>query len=333
MKISVAMATYDGEMYLQEQLQSIAEQVRLPDELVICDDGSTDRTGGIIRDFAASAPFAVEVHENRTSLGPIENFQRAIELGRGDVLVLCDQDDRWRPEKLLRIDNCLLSSPNTGLLFSDAELIDQDGQSLNRRLWQYTFKANDQKQFRAGKAFEVLLQRHVVTGATMAFRQRFRKMILPLPTDIPLIHDGWIALIIAACSDVAILPEALISYRLHPGQHLGIEPFQQRVREPDSRGSTALARRSHYYSGEIRKLRAVQKRLALLGHLIKEPAQLERLQSRTVYLEKLLTHFIARGGLPEGRLSRSEIVIKELVTWRYHRYSRGFLSVLRDLSI
>jgi glycosyltransferase involved in cell wall biosynthesis len=333
MKISIAMATYNGEMYLQPQLRSIAEQLRLPDEVVICDDGSTDRTGEIVRDFAASAPFLVRVHENPTSQGPIENFQRAVELCDGDIIVLCDQDDCWRPEKLIRIEETFSSSPKAGLLFSDAELIDQDGHSINRRLWQYTFKAKYQKQIRTGKAFELLLQRHVVTGAAMAFRQSFREMILPLPTDIPLIHDGWIALIIAAISDVAMLPEPLISYRLHPGQYLGIEPFKQRLPENKSKDSSSLARRSEYYLGEIRKLRTVQKRLAVIGNRGGDPNLRERLQSRTDYLEKLLTHLLARSGLPEGRLGRGQIVLGELLTFRYHRYSRGLLSALRDLSI
>jgi glycosyltransferase involved in cell wall biosynthesis len=333
MKISVAMATYDGEMYLREQLQSIAEQFRLPDEVIICDDGSSDGTKQICRAFAASMPFVVRLQANQSNLGPIRNFQQAVELCNGDVIVLCDQDDCWYPEKLLRIEQTFSSSPNVGLLFSDAELIGERGHLLNRRLWQYTFKTRYQRQFRTGKAFEVLVQHDIVTGATLAFRERFRDVVLPLPTDIPLLHDGWIALILAAITDVAILREPLIKYRLHRQQHLGFEPFKERVPEVNSQDLSPLAMRSSYYSGEIKKLLVVQQRLTAMARMIEDPTLLTSLQARIAYVETLITHFRAREGLPEGKWSRGQTVLKELLTLRYHRYSRGLLSVLRDLSI
>ena len=333
MNISVAMTTYNGARYLQEQLQSIAEQSRLPDQVVIVDDQSSDQTLELIDAFATRAPFLVNPEVNETTLGPTKNFQRAVELCSSEIIVLCDQDDRWHPEKLFRIEQVFSSSPNVGLVFSDAELIDEQGKSLNRRLWQHTFKEDYELAIRSGKAFELLLQHDVVTGATMAFRQCFRNAVLPFPTGSPLLHDGWIALIIAAIGEVSTLRQPLIEYRLHPQQSLGIEPFNKRQKPVDSNHRSRLTKRSSYFSGQIEKLQAVRQRLDAVSRLSDARMFLETVPARIAYVERLMNHFRVRGGLPKGKLWRAPIVLKELLTFRYHRYSRGWLSALRDLTI
>lgn len=100
MKISIAMATYNGAKYLQEQLDSFVTQTRQPDELVVCDDGSSDATVEILRHFAAGAPFAVEIHENEVNLSHAKNFEKALSLCGGDVIFFSDQDEVWFPEKV-----------------------------------------------------------------------------------------------------------------------------------------------------------------------------------------------------------------------------------------
>jgi glycosyltransferase involved in cell wall biosynthesis len=83
------------------------------------------------------------------------NFQKAVELCEGEIIVLCDQDDRWHREKLFQINEAFSACPNVGLVFSDAELIDEHGKSLNRRLWEQTFTDNYQRAIRSGRAFEL----------------------------------------------------------------------------------------------------------------------------------------------------------------------------------
>src|SRR5580698_1985958 len=100
MKLSVALCTYNGERFLPEQLASIREQSRLPDELVICDDASADQSVAIATRFAERAPFPVRIEANSRNLGSTPNFARAIELCNGDAIVLSDQDDVWLPDKL-----------------------------------------------------------------------------------------------------------------------------------------------------------------------------------------------------------------------------------------
>src|SRR2546423_12239051 len=99
MKISIAMCTYDGGRYLREQLDSLASQRRLPDELIVSDDGSSDNTVMIIEEFSSSSPFPVHFSVNDTNLGTIRNSEKAVRACNGDVIVPCDQDDVWYSDK------------------------------------------------------------------------------------------------------------------------------------------------------------------------------------------------------------------------------------------
>jgi glycosyltransferase involved in cell wall biosynthesis len=130
LRISVAMCTFNGGRYLEEQLESIGAQTRPPCELVVCDDGSTDDTISILKRFEANAPFPVRIVQNGTRMGSTRNFDQAIGMVRGELIALCDQDDRWLPHKLERLSNCLIENPFLGGVFSDAELIDGEGQRV-----------------------------------------------------------------------------------------------------------------------------------------------------------------------------------------------------------
>ncbi len=111
-RISVAICTYNGEKYLSEQLASIAAQTRLPDEMVVCDDCSSDATPDLVEEFARSAPFPVRFFRNPINLRSTKNFEHAIALCDGDFIALCDQDDIWLPEKLARQLAILESDPS-----------------------------------------------------------------------------------------------------------------------------------------------------------------------------------------------------------------------------
>src|ERR1700760_1987549 len=116
-KISVALCTYNGERFLGRQLASIQQQTRLPDELVACDDCSTDRTLEILNDFAAAAGFPVNIIRNEEKLGVAANFERAIRLCQGSLIALCDQDDIWYPSRLERSEEEFVAHPDVGLVF------------------------------------------------------------------------------------------------------------------------------------------------------------------------------------------------------------------------
>jgi glycosyltransferase involved in cell wall biosynthesis len=122
------MCTYNGAEFLPAQLESIFRQTRPADEIVVCDDGSTDETRSLI-------PESVVFHENEKNLGTVKNFEKAIGLCTGDVVVLSDQDDVWRQDKLQLIEEAFSRNPNVGLVFSDADVVDEQLNPLGRRMW------------------------------------------------------------------------------------------------------------------------------------------------------------------------------------------------------
>ena len=231
MKISVAMCTYNGAEFLAAQLESILAQSRKPDEIVVCDDGSTDETRPLLEKFADDSPVPVSLQFNEKNLGSVKNFEQAIRLCNGDVIALSDQDDVWRQRQVeANRRRHSISRSTTGLVFSDAEIVDENLTPLNRRMWnEIGFDAQKRKLLRNGRALEVLVTGWTVTGATMAFRSRFVNICLPIPDGIAMIHDGWIALTIAAVAGVVAIDEPLIQYRQHERQQIGA-PAQVRSR-------------------------------------------------------------------------------------------------------
>ncbi|MDQ3665032.1 MAG: glycosyltransferase family 2 protein [Acidobacteriota bacterium] len=318
------MCTYNGERYLRDQLASIAAQTRLPDELVVSDDHSTDATREIVTCFAASAPFPVRLHVNEQNVGSTKNFERAIRLCDGDVIALSDQDDVWLPEKLRRIEGCLLRNPRVGLVFTDAEVVDEELQPLGYSLWESIgFDKTQQRFARTARVLDVLLPGSTVAGATMAFRSGFKNLVLEIPTNLALLHDGWIALMIASVADVSFIEESLIKYRQHSRQQIG-------ARKADEAGAAGLdgikeaMRRTTSYKEMIEIATQAHHRLAEQRDIYKSDDALSRLEAR-------LEHLRARSHLPEGKLSRVRCIIGELLSRRYHLYSNGFRSAVKDL--
>jgi len=326
MKISIAMCTYNGAAFLPAQLQSIMAQSRPPDEIVICDDASTDNTRTLLQDFAAKSSIPVTLHFNEQNLGSVKNFERAITLCTGDVIALSDQDDVWRNDKLERFETVLNSSPTAGLVFSDADVVDENLKPLNRRMWdEVGFDIHKRKLVRMGRALEVLITGWTVTGATMAFRSRFVKLSLPIPDEIAMIHDGWIALTIAAVADVVALEDPLVHYRQHARQQIGAPARKEAA--PGLRGTqgieTAFHRRNS--SAELHKiLETLEARL--LAH-----ANEFDTRKALSFVSDYTFHLNVRANLPQRRLNRVPSILRELLSLRYHEYANGFKSAAKDL--
>jgi Glycosyl transferase family 2 len=320
---SVALCTYNGASYLGDQLESIAAQSRLPDELVVRDDASGDDTPAVIQAFAARAPFPVRFERNADRLGSTRNFDRAIAACTGDLIALSDQDDVWRPDKLGVIERRFHESPGVGLVFSDAELVDAALNPIGARLWaQIGFDRRRKRFMQTRGALTALVPGRIVTGATMAFRSSLRALVLPTPDGIaPMIHDGWIALAIAAVADVAFIEEPLVAYRQHGTQQIGArEAFSARPRL----GVLASARHLNAYSMHIASLGALQDRLAA-GR-----GGLDGVQTAP-RVATILRHFETRASLPPHRLSRAPLVVRELLSGRYHDHGNGLRSAVKDL--
>src|SRR5690242_12648567 len=180
MRISVAMCTYNGAEFLPAQLESIAQQTRPPDEIIVCDDASTDETRAVLESFARLSSIPVSLYFSDENAGSVKTFERAIGLCSGDVIALSDQDDVWRADKLQFIEQSFISNPAAGVVFSDAEIVDKYLSAAGKRMWdEVGFDAHKQKLIRSGRSLEVLVYGWTVTGATMAFRSDFAKLALP----------------------------------------------------------------------------------------------------------------------------------------------------------
>ena len=327
MKISVAMCTCNGAEFLPAQLESILAQSRPPDEIVICDDCSTDQTCGLIEQFKTRSPVPIRLHKNEKNLGSVKNFEHAIAMCSGDAIALSDQDDVWRKDKLQLVADTFRKNPTAGLVFSDAEIVDENLNPLNRSMWnEVGFDAHKRKLVATGRALEVLIHGWTVTGATMAFRSDFTKIALPIPNGIAMIHDGWIALTIAAVARVETIEEPLIKYRQHERQQIGAPARAQAATEPSGRRQaleTALRRR--HSSADLHQI------LTTLAERLSANAHLYDTRSALSFISKYSFHLNVRANLPKRRLNRVPGILRELLSLRYHEYANGFKSAAKDL--
>ena len=313
------MCTYNGGRFLPEQLRSISAQKRPPDELVVCDDGSSDDTVSLLEEFSRKATFPVRVIASSKNLGSTENFQKAISLCVGEVVALADQDDVWYPQKLERIEQHLLQFDRCIAVFSEADLIDDNSRSVGMTLWKTVgFDKGEQRRFREGDAVRVMIRRPVVTGATMAFRRKILDLLIPFPREV--IHDRWMSLLLSTIGRIDLIPEALMQYRRHSGQQVGVGPRSMRDRLRHAR-----VRGEELYRSEIEFFSRVQ------AHLRLYPSNFPTTESAVSEIARKLSHLELRLRLHRKEVSRVPNVFRELCNRGYWRYSAGWESVAKDL--
>jgi len=205
------MATYNGEAFLREQLDSLLCQTLLPYELVVCDDFSTDSTVDIIKKFSGVAPFNVKLFCNTSNIGFLKNFEKSISLCTGDYIALSDQDDIWENDKLLVLSE---SIGDALLAHSDSLIIDSSGSVISNSHAIYSRKFLDCN-------FERYVFGNNVTGCTSIFKTDFIKQILPIPDDF-IYHDWWIALHASYHGRIVYVSKPLVRYRQHGDNVAGV---------------------------------------------------------------------------------------------------------------
>jgi glycosyltransferase involved in cell wall biosynthesis len=311
-KISVALCTFNGERYLANQLASIKQQTRPPDEVVVSDDRSTDRTVQMVREFAASVPFPVRIFENEHNLGFAKNFERAIQLCEGDLIALSDQDDYWYPIRLERSELELTAHPQAGLAFSDGDIVDDQDQLVGMRLWtSFGFLGENKRRLLAGD-YTVLVKSRFVTGATVMFRRRMREICLPIGPGW--VHDEWIVALTAAVAEVRPIEAPLIRYRKHSHQQIGLS-LKPGFREKQKRHWTELSR-------QIGLLQEICSRLSM------QPLSERGDLLFSCYRDHLrFAQF--RYALPQHRLARLGTMLNEYST--YAACGSGIFSMATDL--
>jgi glycosyltransferase involved in cell wall biosynthesis len=203
MKISVAMASYNGGPFIRQQIESILANVDQDAELVISDDGSTDETISCIQDF--------QKDDKRVKLikgpqrGIIANFEQAVRRTQGELIFLSDQDDVWKSGKVSTIVRLFDQDPQLTCVLHDVAVVDRDLNVINPSFFEL-------RHSHGGFWRNVL--KNSFMGSAMAFKRGMLPYILPIPTDIPM-HDQWIGLINERYGKVYIEREALGLYRRH----------------------------------------------------------------------------------------------------------------------
>jgi glycosyltransferase involved in cell wall biosynthesis len=225
MFISVALCTYNGELFLVEQLDSILNQTTAVDEIIICDDDSSDSTYSILESYAVLYPNKFKLYKNKITLGTIKNFEKAISLTVGDLIFLSDQDDLWRNDKVEKTIFFFHKNTNCSLLFSNGQLINDLGYTIDGTLWEkWGFNIDLKKAWlnNDNAFFDLIRGNNKITGATVCFSKNLKEVFLPIVLPLNYWHDTWIGLHAAASNSLYFMDDLLISYRVHERQQIGI---------------------------------------------------------------------------------------------------------------
>jgi glycosyltransferase involved in cell wall biosynthesis len=224
MKISVALCTYNGEKFLQKQINSILNQTLKVDEILVCDDCSTDSTLMILDDYKKNNPGVFQIHQNEINLKSNKNFEKAISLCSGDYIFLSDQDDLWRDDKVEKTLAVFTQNPEAEGVFSDATLVNDDGNVIfeNISIWD-SFLFYESKMKKPIDLFDFLISNgNFLTGATLCIRKEVKDYCFPFKTSNKFLHDEWFASILAKRKTLYYTTDKLLFYRLHNSQQLGV---------------------------------------------------------------------------------------------------------------
>jgi GT2 family glycosyltransferase len=317
--VSIAMAVCNGQRFIQEQLDSFVRQSRPPDELVVSDNASTDRTVEIVREFAATVPFPVRLFVNDYNLGVTKNFERAIKESTGDLIFLSDCDDVWNPEKIAVMEQFLASDPKIAIALCDAEIVDEALNPSGHTIWHCCGFLPTPETVKKIAEIGPIDRSFAAFGNCMAFRATIKPLIVPLPDSAIYrmgYHDAFIVLAVA-CSGaggVGLVRTPLVAYRQHLGQTAGAKPRKSLAHR--LRGSWAA-----------RKARPRPVLLPIIERFGQHAALRDQERS---YLRQMLRHANARYTLPRQKLNRIPVITAELLSLRYHRFSNGFITAARD---
>jgi len=221
MKLSICIATYNGGKHIKQQLESILHQISDDDELIISDDSSTDNTISIIKSFQ---DHRIILYENQKFQSPIFNFENAIKHSKGDIIVLSDQDDIWRSNKIQLIRSTI-NNDEILLRMYNGNCIDNNETIIQSNLFDYI-----------GVQYGLLsnIKKNSFIGCNIAFSSKLKNIILPFPKDIPM-HDMWIGSCAYLFGEVKFIDEKIFSYRLHDNNYTGaktsfIQKFKWRIK-------------------------------------------------------------------------------------------------------
>ena len=201
-RVSVAMATYNGEKYIKEQIDSILNNLEKNDELIISDDGSKDNTISIIQEMQKNDS-RIKLLEGPKN-GVKQNFANAIKNCSGEYIFLADQDDIWNDKKVEKVLK-VFKDKNVTLVIHNCEIVNENLEKTDKTFFEFR---------NSGKGIIKNIWKNTYIGCCIAFKGKMKDKILPIPNDIEM-HDQWIGIINEKYGESYFLDECLIKYRRH----------------------------------------------------------------------------------------------------------------------
>lgn len=237
--VSVVLTTYNGEKYIREQLKSILNQTCCVNEIIVCDDNSSDNTVKIINELTKEYEnqCSISIHVNKRNIGYVKNFYQAIKMSSGDYMFLSDQDDIWMCDKVDRMLN-IMKETQADVLCSNFKLIDSNGDPLQKEM----LIPNFVKYAKTGITqinLVPLLFGNVAQGCSYCFTKKVKDIYIRANFD-SIIHDYQIMLIGAALGKAFFINEKLFMYRIHENNSVGFSSeknlkhidFKVRIKKP-----------------------------------------------------------------------------------------------------
>lgn len=216
MKVSVALCSYNGAKYIEQQLNSILHQTVSVDEIIICDDGSTDNTVEIAERVLKDSSVSFKIESNCKSLGVSRNFLKALKLTQGDYVFTCDQDDIWHKNKVkIFLDRA--EQTKNDLYFSDGELVDSDGKTLGCTLWNAYFI--NITEISAKPYICTIIKKPIVTGAAMMVSRQLIDLVDEIPEHF--LHDEWLSVVASINNSIEAINMPTFCYRQHSTNVVG----------------------------------------------------------------------------------------------------------------
>jgi glycosyltransferase involved in cell wall biosynthesis len=207
-KISIALATYNGEKYLYQLLTSLQAQTLKPFELVVIDDCSSDNSVKIVNDYSFS--FGKKIFVNEKNMGPVYTFKKLAGLCKGDFIAFCDQDDVWISNKLelMFTEIKKLDQNVPAVVFSDLSVIDEEGKLIQQSYWQQRTVQPDKF------SFQDILFANIITGCTTLINTAMANELSKMPLNV-MMHDHWIALIAFSFGTHSFIEAPTVLFRSH----------------------------------------------------------------------------------------------------------------------
>ena len=226
-KIDVLMATYNGEKYLKEQIDSILNQTYKNIQIIISDDCSTDSTREILKQYEQNEK--IKIYYQEKNLGYIKNFEFLLRNVENNIYMLSDQDDVWKEQKIEKSVE-KLKNENLDLVFGDLEVVDEN---LNTLYGSFNkFMKLDRKIEKYIDSYKLQYLYNCITGCTIISRKKLIDKILPLPNNSKyMVHDYWMGLMVALNGKIGYIKETYIKYRQHGNNQVGIEKKSHKFKE------------------------------------------------------------------------------------------------------